>query len=97
MPDPLPGWWPLSPRETQVAQLVASGHTDGEIGSLLGITTKTVSAHVEHIGAKLKGQGAPRDRCGAFLVGVAAYAAAHPGEPLPATLLRDRTVPSADS
>ena len=44
---------PLSAREFEVAQLIASGLTNREISDRLGIATKTVSAHVEHILAKL--------------------------------------------
>ncbi|MCI0345101.1 MAG: AAA family ATPase [Chloroflexi bacterium] len=46
-------WRPLTIREFEVAKLIRDGLTNGEIGSELGIATKTVSAHVEHILAKL--------------------------------------------
>lgn len=44
---------PLSPRESEVATLVASGLTNREIASRLVISAKTVSTHVEHILTKL--------------------------------------------
>jgi DNA-binding CsgD family transcriptional regulator/tetratricopeptide (TPR) repeat protein len=46
-------WAPLTAREFEVARLVADGHTNPEIASALGVATKTVAAHVEHILAKL--------------------------------------------
>jgi len=46
-------WRPLTIREFEVATLIRDGRTNGEIGGELGIATKTVSAHVEHILAKL--------------------------------------------
>jgi DNA-binding CsgD family transcriptional regulator len=44
----------LTARENQVLQRVALGETDAAIGRVLGITTKTVSKHVEHILFKLE-------------------------------------------
>ena len=46
-------WHPLTVREFEVARLIAAGHTNAEIGQLLGIAPKTASAHVEHILSKL--------------------------------------------
>lgn len=43
----------LTPREAEVLRLVAAGRTNGEIGSALFISTKTVSVHVSNILAKL--------------------------------------------
>lgn len=39
----------LSEREVQVLRLIAVGHTNREIATRLGISAKTVGAHVEHI------------------------------------------------
>jgi DNA-binding CsgD family transcriptional regulator len=44
----------LTARESAVALLVARGYTNGEIARELGITPRTVAAHVEHILRKLE-------------------------------------------
>jgi DNA-binding CsgD family transcriptional regulator len=44
---------PLSPRELQVAALIARGHTNRQIAAALVISERTVGTHVEHILAKL--------------------------------------------
>jgi DNA-binding CsgD family transcriptional regulator len=46
-------WSPLTRREWEVASLVADGLTNGEVAARLGLATRTASAHVEHILAKL--------------------------------------------
>jgi DNA-binding CsgD family transcriptional regulator len=46
-------WRPLTAREFEVARLVAEGRTNAEIAGELGLSPKTVSAHVEHILGKL--------------------------------------------
>jgi DNA-binding CsgD family transcriptional regulator/tetratricopeptide (TPR) repeat protein len=46
-------WHPLSAREFEVAKLIAQGLTNAEIGEQIFVSPKTVSAHVEHILAKL--------------------------------------------
>jgi DNA-binding CsgD family transcriptional regulator len=51
-PDAAP-WAPLTSREYEVARLVADGHTNVSIAAELGITPRTVGAHIEHIFAKL--------------------------------------------
>ncbi len=43
----------LTEREAEVLALVAEGHSNGEIGRLLFISTKTVSVHVSNLMAKL--------------------------------------------
>lgn len=40
---------PLSPRTLRVADLVADGHNDKQIGAILGITDKGVSYHVRKL------------------------------------------------
>jgi DNA-binding CsgD family transcriptional regulator/tetratricopeptide (TPR) repeat protein len=52
-PAPVEDTGPLSPREAEVARLIASGATNREIAATLRIAPKTVSAHVEHILTKL--------------------------------------------
>jgi len=44
----------LTSRERQVLQLLAEGHANKEIGSLLGISTKTAETHRARIMAKLE-------------------------------------------
>jgi DNA-binding CsgD family transcriptional regulator/tetratricopeptide (TPR) repeat protein len=44
---------PLSPREQEVAALVAEGLTNRDVASQLGISEKTAANHVEHIMNKL--------------------------------------------
>ncbi len=44
---------PLSPREREILQWVASGKTDEEIGEILTIATTTVTKHVENAKRKL--------------------------------------------
>ena len=43
----------LTPREQQVARLIASGRTNRQIGRELGIAEKTTEVHVHHIIGKL--------------------------------------------
>jgi DNA-binding CsgD family transcriptional regulator/tetratricopeptide (TPR) repeat protein len=43
----------LSPHQHRVATLVADGHTNREIGELLGVATKTIDFHVSNILARL--------------------------------------------
>jgi len=57
---------PLTPRERQVAALVASGRTNRQIGRVLGISEKTAEVHLHHVMSKLD----VRNRAG-----VAAWAA----------------------
>jgi non-specific serine/threonine protein kinase len=44
---------PLTPREREVAALIAEGHTNREIGERLVITSWTVESHVRHVLSKL--------------------------------------------
>jgi DNA-binding CsgD family transcriptional regulator len=46
-------WHPLTAREFEVARLIATGLTNSEIAVELSVAPRTVSAHVEHILAKL--------------------------------------------
>ena len=46
-------WRPLTIREFEVARLIGAGRTNAEIAAELTIAPKTVSAHVEHVLAKL--------------------------------------------
>jgi non-specific serine/threonine protein kinase len=44
---------PLTPRERQVAALVATGRTNRQIGRVLGISEKTAEVHLHHVMSKL--------------------------------------------
>jgi predicted ATPase/DNA-binding CsgD family transcriptional regulator len=50
---PEPGAAPLTPRELQVARLVAGGRSNKEIAAELVISQRTAEGHMEHILAKL--------------------------------------------
>lgn len=43
----------LSPRETEILRWVVQGKTNPEIGLILGISTRTVQKHLEHIYSRL--------------------------------------------
>ena len=43
----------MTPREVEVLRLIARGHSSAEAGRELGIQTKTVGTHIEHIYAKI--------------------------------------------
>jgi DNA-binding CsgD family transcriptional regulator len=43
----------LSPREREIARMVAKGHTNQAIADVLGISTWTVSTHLRRVFAKL--------------------------------------------
>lgn len=49
VPDTLEGRPLLTPRQSRVLQLVAAGYDDRLIGRLLGISTRTVHTHLQHI------------------------------------------------
>lgn len=44
---------PLSARETEVAEGIGNGLTDGEIAAVLGISTRTVNTHRDRVLRKL--------------------------------------------
>ncbi len=76
-------WHPLTAREFEVARLIASGLTNAEIAAELSVAPRTVSAHVEHVLAKL---GAARRAEIASWVATTARATASAGrldEPTP--------------
>jgi two-component system response regulator NreC len=43
----------LTVREREVLRLIALGHTNGEIGALLGLSVRTVESHRAHIAQKV--------------------------------------------
>ena len=58
----------LTARQREVAALVAAGHTNRQIGTLLGISEKTTEVHVHNLMTRLETPSR---------AGVAAWAAAH--------------------
>lgn len=44
----------LTPRETEILEMLADGHSQREMAKLLSISPKTVGLHIEHILAKLE-------------------------------------------
>lgn len=53
---------PLTPRELEVARLIAEDLTDKLIGDILGISPKTVQVHLDRIAAKIGGNKGRRSR-----------------------------------
>lgn len=47
----------VTPRQQQIATLVAAGYTNGDIGLLLGISPRTVETHRDHLYARLGARG----------------------------------------
>lgn len=51
--DPPASAGPLSPRELDVARLVATGLKNAEVAERLGLSARTVTSHLDHIYARL--------------------------------------------
>jgi DNA-binding NarL/FixJ family response regulator len=51
--EPAPAGGDLTARELQVADLIADGLTNAAIARRLGVSVRTVDAHVEHVRTKL--------------------------------------------
>jgi DNA-binding CsgD family transcriptional regulator len=49
-----PGEHPLTPRELEIARLVARGLTNPQVAARLSIKTRTVASHLDNIYARLK-------------------------------------------
>lgn len=58
----------LTPREVEIARLVAAGRSYKSIARILGITVPTVQSHVVNAAAKLGGRGSPKLRLVVFVV-----------------------------
>lgn len=52
----------LTDREREVAGLIASGRTYGEVADLLGISTRTVEEYIQRIARRIPGDVPPRTR-----------------------------------
>ena len=76
--EDLDPWHPLTTREFEVARKIAEGLTNAEIGEQLFVSSKTVSAHVEHILAKLG--VSRRAEIAAWTSTIGSASAAGPGE-----------------
>lgn len=72
-------WRPLTIRELEVARLIATGRTNAEIATELGIAPKTVSAHVEHVLAKLGASRRTEIASWVASIGATAGSASAPG------------------
>ncbi|GAA0458859.1 hypothetical protein Ade02nite_12730 [Paractinoplanes deccanensis] len=60
---------PLTPRELQIARMVADGLTNREVAARLTVSVRTVESHLEHVRAKLGLRS--RAQLGGWLAGVA--------------------------
>lgn len=58
----------LTPREVEVARLVAAGRSYKAIAAELGISVPTVQSHVLNAAEKLGGAGSPKVRIVVFVV-----------------------------
>ena len=52
----------LTPRQRQVVAMLSDGASYAKVARLLGIKERTVRMHVEHIAARLDGEGSPLRR-----------------------------------
>jgi DNA-binding CsgD family transcriptional regulator len=86
-------WAPLTAREFEVARLVAGGGTNASIATELGLSTRTVASHVEHILAKLGAER--RSEIAAWATAVAARAVANPAVPATSGLPPSRPRPAS--
>lgn len=60
----------LSPRETEILDLLADGHLQKQIAEVLNISPKTVDFHIGHIYKKLNVQNAPAAVAQAYKSGI---------------------------
>lgn len=59
---------PLTPRESEIARLIARGLSRKAIADQLGISIHTVDQHMKNAAAKLPGKGSPKLRLVLFVV-----------------------------
>jgi len=57
----------LTPRQREIAELLAAGHSERECARILGISPLTVRAHCRTINYRLPGRGSVRRRVIAWL------------------------------
>jgi len=65
----------LTPREREVAELVARGYTRKGVSRALGIEVSTVDVHLRNIAAKLPGHGSRVHRITVHFLRVHSHAA----------------------
>lgn len=53
----------LTPRQSEIARLVAHGLTYKEIAGRVGTSPRTIEAHVHQAAHRIGGQGTPKHRC----------------------------------
>jgi DNA-binding CsgD family transcriptional regulator len=58
----------LTPRQMEVARLVALGNDHKQIAKKLGISPRTARAHIEQAAARIPGTTPPRHRLTFFLL-----------------------------
>jgi predicted ATPase/DNA-binding CsgD family transcriptional regulator len=76
---------PLTPRERQVAVLVASGRTNRQIGRVLGISEKTAEVHLHHVMSKLDARSRAEVAAWAVTHHLSTGAMSAPARPAPAS------------
>lgn len=59
----------LSPRQSEIAELLAKGMSDKAIAKETGLSVKTVQAHIERAAARIPGEGRRRWRLMVFAMG----------------------------
>jgi predicted ATPase/DNA-binding NarL/FixJ family response regulator len=76
----------LTPRERQVAALVASGRTNRQIGRVLGISEKTAEVHLHHVMSKLDARSRAEVAAWAVTHHLSAPARLPPGQTAPSRM-----------
>lgn len=59
----------LTPRQVEVARLVAAGKSAKRIADELGITIDTVNEHIQAAADRLPGDGSPKIKLVIFVIG----------------------------
>jgi DNA-binding NarL/FixJ family response regulator len=58
----------LSPRQTEIAALVAKGMADKQIAREVGLSIATVRAHIQAAASRIQGNTSPRHRLTVFFL-----------------------------
>lgn len=59
---------PLTPREAEIARMIARGWSRKRIADKLGISIRTVDAHIANAAGRLPGKGHPKLRLVLFVI-----------------------------